>query len=412
MIRSHLQKTLLCVIFITGSVFSFSQFTIYNTSNSGLPYNTVRCVSAKPLSNEIWAGTDFGLAKFDGSSWTVFNTSNSGLTDNYIRAIEFDSAGDLWVGTLSEGLFHYDGISWTNFTMINSDLPDNQVKDIEFDQDGFMWVATTGGLAMYNGSIWTIWNVFNSTFPTNNISSIKIAPDNSKRIGAVNGGLQIISADNLTVTTFWSYNSTLVDNTILMIDLDASGQLWMATPSGGLIVQIGTGDNFIYYNTEVSDIPTNSATYILVDGNLKYIPTIDDGLLIYDGITFEQYNMSNSNIPDNYLYCIEKDTAGNFWMGSYNGGLIKYNPATIGMSENEISVFGLEQVALQNDILTVSFNQNPGFYSIYDLQGKLIAQNNSSEKSISIPVNNLSGVHVFVFTDESGATITAKIFIP
>jgi hypothetical protein len=33
-----------------------------------------------------WIGTyGGGLAKFDGVNWTVYNTSNSGLPDNYVR---------------------------------------------------------------------------------------------------------------------------------------------------------------------------------------------------------------------------------------------------------------------------------------------------------------------------------------
>jgi len=411
MINSHLQKTLLCVIFITSSVFSFSQFTVYNSSNSGLPYNTVRCVSVDQFTNEVWAGTDFGLANFDGTNWTIYNTSNSGLTDNLIRAVETDPSGNIWVGTLIEGLFMFDGISWVNYTMSNSDLPDNQIKDIEFDQDGFMWVATTGGLAMFNGSVWTVWDIFNSSLPTNNISSIKVAPDNSKRIGAVNGGLQIISADNLTMTTYWSYNSSLIDNTILMVDFDQNGLLWMATPSGGLIVHTG-GDSWIFYNTFTSDIPTNSATYILIHDNLKYVPTIEDGLLIYDGITFEKFTTSNSNMPDNYLFCIEKDTSEIFWMGSYNGGLIKLDPATVGINEAKNESFSIKNAFLQNDVFTFELSTEAENYSVYDLQGKLVSASKMKSLNYPIPTQNLSGIYVFLFTNPDGKQISIKAFVP
>ncbi len=411
MVFSHLQKTLLCVIFITCSVFSFGQFTVFNTANSALPYNTVRCVSVDPFTNEVWAGTDFGLAKFDGINWEIYNTSNSGLTDNQIRSIETDSDGNLWIGTLQDGLFMFDGSSWLHFNISNSGLPDNHVKDIEFDQDGFMWLATIGGLAMFDGAIWTTWNVFNSTLPTNNISSIKIASDNSKRIGAVNGGLQIMSADNQTLTTFWSYNSSLIDNTILMIDFDQNGLLWMATPSGGLIVHTG-GDSWIFYNTETSDIPTNSATYIVIDDNIKYVPTIDFGLLIFDGITFESLNTSNSNLPDDYLYCIEKDTNHVFWMGSYDGGLIKYDPATLGFDEITHESFGIKNAFFQNDVFSFELTSKAENYSVYDLQGKLILSSGSNQYSYQIPVHDLTGIYLMTFINSQGKTICLKVFVP
>jgi len=408
---SSLQKTLLCVIFITSSVFSFSQFTIFNASNSGLPNNTVRCVSVDPITNHVWAGTDFGLAEFDGSNWEIFNSSNSGLTDNLIRSIETDPSGKIWVGTLIGGLFMYDGSTWINYNTLNSDLPDNQIKDIEFDQDGYMWVATTGGLAMYNGTNWNVWNVFNSSLPTNNISAIKVAPDNSKRIGAVNGGLQIISADNLTMTTYWSYNSGLVDNTILMIDLDQNGLLWMATPSGGLIVHSG-GDSWIFYNTLTSTIPSNSATYVMVDNNKKYITTIDYGLLIYNNISFFNLNTTNSNLPDDFLNCIEKDTSTVFWIGSYNGGLIKYDLAPIDVEENLDSDFNLIESFLQNDIFYFNFNQTLENYFVYDLQGKLILNSENDQSNYQIPTHELSGIYLIRFTNKQGYSQVLKVFIP
>ena len=37
-------------------------------------------------SGNKWIGTWNGLAKFDGTNWTVYNTSNSGLPENIIGA--------------------------------------------------------------------------------------------------------------------------------------------------------------------------------------------------------------------------------------------------------------------------------------------------------------------------------------
>lgn len=408
MIKTAFLKTLFAYIFIMNSVFSFSQFTIFNSSNSSLPYNTVRCISIDS-NNHVWAGTDDGLVKFDGSNWTVYNSLNSGLTDNQIRAIEFDSSGKLWVGTLVDGVFSYDGSNWINFNSSNSDLPDNQIKDIEFDQDGYMWVATTGGLAMFNGSIWTIWNVFNSSFPTNNISCIEIAPNNEKHIGAVNGGLQIISPDNLSVATYWSYNSSLIDNTILKVDFDASGFLWMATPSGGLITHY-TGDNWVFYNTLNSSIPSNSATYILIDNNIKYVPTIDHGLIMYNGISFSSFSMSNSNLPDNHLYCIAKDTSGVFWMGSYNGGLIKYDPATVGVLENNATYF--ELISARPNGAQISFElTQKSKVEVYDVSGRLTLNTSDYFEIFSINKPSETGVYIFKFTNEKNEIITSKLFV-
>ena len=47
-----------------------------------------------------------GLAKFDGTTWTVYNTSNSGLPDNYVSSIAIDGSGNKWIGTMVAGLLN------------------------------------------------------------------------------------------------------------------------------------------------------------------------------------------------------------------------------------------------------------------------------------------------------------------
>ena len=43
-----------------------------------------------------------GLAAFDGTNWTIYNTSNSGLPDNHVQSIAIDENGTKWIGTFGE----------------------------------------------------------------------------------------------------------------------------------------------------------------------------------------------------------------------------------------------------------------------------------------------------------------------
>ena len=53
------------------------EWTVYNTANSGLPYNTIAFPLAIDAQGNVWIGTGDhlggggGLAKFDGENWTV-----------------------------------------------------------------------------------------------------------------------------------------------------------------------------------------------------------------------------------------------------------------------------------------------------------------------------------------------------
>jgi ligand-binding sensor domain-containing protein len=40
-----------------------------------------------------------GLSKFDNTNWTTYDTSNSGLVDNHVNAIAIDASRNKWFGT-------------------------------------------------------------------------------------------------------------------------------------------------------------------------------------------------------------------------------------------------------------------------------------------------------------------------
>lgn len=98
-----------------------------------------------------WAGTEYGLLRFDGSSIDTYlhdNTDPGSVSDSRIMKLLTDSKGRLWVGT-SNGLNLYDP-STGSFTMI--DLPDvdfpGYIIDITEDYDNNV-VFVVSGVGMY-----------------------------------------------------------------------------------------------------------------------------------------------------------------------------------------------------------------------------------------------------------------------
>jgi len=95
----------LVVLLVIGSAVAASSQTqewiVYNTDNSGLPYNDVIALAIDEQGNK-WIGTfNDGLAKFDGEAWTVYNTRNSGLPDNWVCSLAIDEQENIWIGTES-----------------------------------------------------------------------------------------------------------------------------------------------------------------------------------------------------------------------------------------------------------------------------------------------------------------------
>jgi ligand-binding sensor domain-containing protein/signal transduction histidine kinase len=104
---------------------------------------------------QLWAGTQNGLATFDGQKWKLF-TMNDGLSENIVRAIAEDSGGNLWVGTESRGLNFFKGGKFTTYRKGENGLPGDDISCLYEDRDGVLWVGTSGhGLARFQNGRWT-----------------------------------------------------------------------------------------------------------------------------------------------------------------------------------------------------------------------------------------------------------------
>jgi hypothetical protein len=144
--------------------YSSGVFTLYNTSNSGLPHNYVSSLDFDSQGN-VWAGTGGGLAKFDGTNWTVYNRNNSPLSCDNISGLVIDQAGNIFLGTEkigyppniipAIGVVKFDGTNWTFLNSNNSGKPDSpdgseDINDLSIDASGKIWIATDGGVGVYD----------------------------------------------------------------------------------------------------------------------------------------------------------------------------------------------------------------------------------------------------------------------
>ena len=104
---------------------------------------------------KLWAGTQNGLANFDGQKWKLF-TTRDGLSENVIRAIAEDAAGNLWVGTENHGLNCFKDGKFMSWRQTENGLPGNDISCLNSDKDGVLWVGTAGhGMARLQNGKWT-----------------------------------------------------------------------------------------------------------------------------------------------------------------------------------------------------------------------------------------------------------------
>ena len=104
---------------------------------------------------QLWAGTENGLARWNGQDWKIF-TTRDGLSENTVRAIAEDAGGNLWVGTESGGLNFFKAGKFISYQQTENGLPGNDISALYLDKDGVLWVGTFGhGLARFHNGKWT-----------------------------------------------------------------------------------------------------------------------------------------------------------------------------------------------------------------------------------------------------------------
>ncbi|MCB2220257.1 MAG: T9SS type A sorting domain-containing protein [Bacteroidetes bacterium] len=350
----------------------------YNKANSGLPVNEVTAIAIGEDGSR-WFGSfslnstneEGALVVFDGSTWTVYDTSNSGLpANNYIHSIAVDKNGTKWIGTGGGYLVAFDDSNWIVYDTSDSGLPSNiYIQSITVDVDGKKWMGTSGGgLVAFDGNTWEIYDTSNSNLPHNKVTSIAIDDNGTKWMGTGGGGLAAF--DNNTWEVYDTLNSDLPDNDVTSIAIDENGTKWMGTGEGGLAAL--NGNSWEVYNTSNSGLPYNKVISIAIDANgTKWMGTRTfngfwwpwsnlDFLAAFDGNTWEVNNISNSGLPDNTVTSVTIDVDGTKWMGVFSHpmfgipdvgrGLIAFDGSTwivydttnSGLPQNQITTIAID----------------------------------------------------------------------
>jgi len=103
----------------------------------------------------LWAGTQNGLARWDGTKWKIY-TTRDGLSGVPVRAITEDARGNFWVGTENGGFNLFDGEKFIAHWQTTNGLPGNDISCLCPDKDGDLWAGTFGhGLARFRNGRWT-----------------------------------------------------------------------------------------------------------------------------------------------------------------------------------------------------------------------------------------------------------------
>jgi ligand-binding sensor domain-containing protein/two-component sensor histidine kinase len=265
-----------------------------------------------------------------------------------VPGISIGQWGQWWIGTYGTGLSLFDsktGKFIDHFHHNPSDaksLSDDYVNDVFTDASGIVWIGTAAGLDKFDALTQQFRSVSIPT--TSDEFSVYRLPrtiiedsNNPNRLWITVSGAGLFNFNTLT-REFKLYHhdekdpNSLPNNTIYTFYQDNAGRNWVGMKSG-----------LCFFDEEhekftIPILPGNSMPQgvhkILQDKHLGFwFATNTNGVYHYDEnvkkVEVFTYDESNPNsLPDNHVFCMIEDHAGNIWIGTQNRGMCYLNPST------------------------------------------------------------------------------------
>jgi ligand-binding sensor domain-containing protein len=274
----------------------------------------------------IWLADNYnGLLRYDGSNLISYKSNprnpNSLISDN-LECLYSGSKGNIWIGTYQNGLdrFEPETETFTHFLHNSADpssLCSDRIGALLEDQNGTLWVGTDKGLDTLNRQTGKFNHIEN-----NSADGLALGREQIRVLYEDKSGTIWIGCGNPFVTqdkqlhglykvdkttgkiTRYQHNdkdeTSLIDNRVRAIFEDSRGVFWIGTAGDGLHImdrEKGIFQRCLYD-------PKNPH-------KLSRPPFVTNAPYAVDHITF-----------------INEDMQGCIWIGTYAGGINRYNPAT------------------------------------------------------------------------------------
>ena len=253
-------------------------------------YGSAKGVKDKLLGAALTSGNGLcvvedggGVMRYDPASDSFIELQIPGLTNVFrLTSIFEDSRSALWIGTVGGGAFRRD----VQGNVKRYDIPGGMPSDVVFsfgeDSEGHVW------------------------------------------IGTLDAGVAVIADDGIRT---YNKNNGLHDNFIRSITKDREGNLLIGTNEGGL--DVFKGDRFVSFGEE-DGLSDPQVWAVMEDRKGRTWFGTNDGIVVLEeassGPRVKTYNSQNNVLTSNFIRCLRQDDNGYVWIGTLNGGLLRYDP--------------------------------------------------------------------------------------
>ena len=239
----------------------------------------------------------------------------NGFVTHNLTSVLQASSGFLWV-TSYVGAIRFDGIKSEVYDRFNLPFLSNDTfYALLEDKTGALWMTTQGsGIVVYKNQRFETLLPNNKILPKS-IRCIKFNQDGSIWAGSNNQGLFLIRD---TIVTKISHPA-LNDVTIMALEEDRFGNLWIATEGNGVIRK--NGNTYVHFTT-ANGLKSNAVISILSSKTEEVYLGTALGLNVYSSGKLSK----ESFLGDVQINSMRQDRDGTVWLATEQG-LGRYNPA-------------------------------------------------------------------------------------
>ncbi len=350
----------------------------------------------------IWAGTENGINKFDGTNFKIFEkglNGNNGLHNGYINDIR-EINNTFYIGT-AEGLNIYDRtvgvIKPYPFKNEKSKIASKSIQTIE-QTDNFLWLGTyydglfryhveTGEVEQFlvdesltvgsnNNHILKVIEVYKNRLLVVSEKAIFLIDENMQVLNKISEEEKITNVTQITKNNFLlgTKSGTLLEIRvdkisvqkvkrkvispgflIMSIAKDIQNRIWIGTENNGLFIYSSTLEQIHHLTHDLSrsdGISVNSIWSLMPAKNgVMWIGTFKNGLSFYDSKyhKFEHIQanpFTKNSINNNIINCFEEDSHSNLWIGTDGGGLNYWN-----RTSNTFQHFSLDKGNFESNVV-------------------------------------------------------------
>lgn len=301
------------------------------TTQDGLLINNVLALQLSK-DQKLLIGTTKGLQ--DLSEEGVFHTVDQ-FNNKQINALWVDDWNSIWAGT-EYGLVRYNEANATyEELLVKGTIDFVRITSIKPDLEGNIWLTSNrSGLIRLKET--NISNLSTPRLPSNRVNIVKEDANNVLYIGSDLSVLSICDNTKCHQQPIKSLSST---NGIRDIYLESKNSLWLATYSG--IIHIANGVEKVYGVKEGMPAEDFRVIHKDAEGNF-WFGSRSGGLVKFrDGKILGIFNKSNG-LQSNYVLAITEDEKGSIYVGTHSGGLSIISPehsiVTFHMKEDDAGI--------------------------------------------------------------------------